>query len=75
MKTMHEIARYKGVMARRCAKEKSPYGMGLGEGLSSRAEAVIIYGSGFADPGEDFTRMVAFDKEGIKLATITLHGY
>ncbi len=72
---MHEIARYKGAMARRCAQEKAPYGMGLAEGLSGRAEAVIIYGSSISDPGEDFTRMVAFDSKGIKLATITLNGY
>lgn len=72
---MHKIAEYKGTMARRCAQEKAPYGMGLGEGLANRADAVIIYGSSFADPGDDFTRMVAFDSKGIKLATITLEGY
>jgi hypothetical protein len=72
---MHKIAEYKGAMARRCAQEKAPFGMGLGEGLATRTEAVIIYGSSFTDPGEDFTRMVAFDNEGVKLATITLNGY
>jgi hypothetical protein len=72
---MHKIAEYKGKMARRCAREKAPYGMGLGEGLSNRAEEIIIYGSSFTDPGEDFTRMVAFDSNGVKLATITLNGY
>ena len=49
--------------------------MGLGEVLADRAEAVIIYGSSMTDPGDDFTKMVAFDREGIKLATITLPGY
>jgi hypothetical protein len=72
---MHKIAEYKGPTARKYAKEKAPYGMGLGEGLADRAEAIIIYGSSFDDPGDDFTRMVAFDAEGIKLATITLEGY
>lgn len=72
---MYKIAEYKGATARRCAQKKAPYGMGLSEGLSGRAEAVIIYGSSFDDPGEDFTRLVAFSKEGVKLATITLNGF
>ena len=47
---MNKIAEYKGAMARRCAQEKAPFGMGLAEGLATRTEAVIIYGSSFADP-------------------------
>lgn len=72
---MYKVAEYTGPEARECAKEKVPFGMGLGEVLADRAEAVIIYGSSMTDPGDDFTKMVAFDREGIKLATITLPGY
>ena len=72
---MYKIAEYKGPTAKKYAKERAPYGMGLSEGLSERADAVIVWGSTFEDPGEDFTRMVAWDAEGIKLATITIEGY
>ena len=72
---MYKVAEYIGAHAKRCAGEKAPFGMGLNEGLSARAEAVVVYGSSFDDPGNDFTRMVAFDSEGVKLATITLEGY
>ena len=72
---MYKVAEYTGPEARKCAREKAPFGMGLGEGLADRAEAVVVYGSSFTDPGDDFTRMVAFDAEGVKLATITLEGY
>jgi len=72
---MYKVAEYTGSDARKCAREKAPLGMGLGEGFAGRTETVIIYGSSFTDPGDDFTRMVAFDSEGVKLATITLPGY
>lgn len=72
---MYKVAEHIGPAARKCAREKVPFGMGLGEGLANRAEAVIVYGSSFSDPGDDFTKMVAFDSEGVKLATITLPGY
>jgi hypothetical protein len=72
---MYKIAEYKGAMARRCAKDKTPCGMGLPPGLSDRTETIIIQGSSLSDPGEDFTRMMAFDNEGVRLATITINGY
>jgi hypothetical protein len=72
---MYKVAEYIGAEARRFAKDKAPLGMGLGGGLADRAETIVIHGSSFDDPGEDFTKMVAFDNEGVKLATITLNGY
>jgi hypothetical protein len=72
---MHKIAEYKGPAANRVAKERAPYGMGLAGRLADRAETIIIWGSSFNDPGDDFTRMEAWDIEGIKLASITLEGY
>lgn len=72
---MYKVAEYTGPAARRVAKDKAPLGMGLGDGFADRTERVVIHGSSFNDPGEDFTQMVAFDNDGVKLATITLNGY
>lgn len=72
---MYKIAEYIGDDAKRFAADDKPFGMGLGEGLTKRVHAILVYGSSFSDPGPDKTTMVAFDDDNIKLATITVDGY
>ena len=72
---MYKVAEYTGEDATHYAERKSPLGMGLKDELSQKVNTVIIYGSSFMDPRQDFTRLVALDNKGIKLATVTIDGY
>jgi hypothetical protein len=40
-----------------------------------KVETLRLWGSSFFDPGEDFTRWVGLDSEGIPLFEITEPGY
>ena len=72
---MYTVAEYTGQDAIRYATQSPPYGMGLAGEAAKSAKSVIVYGSSFSDPGEDFTRWVALNGSGTILSTVTIEGY
>lgn len=60
---------------RQQATKPIPLGPGFSNRMVERAAKLIVTGSGFKDPGPDWTKWELFDAEGKALACKMIPGY
>jgi hypothetical protein len=70
----HFITLYTGDGARQFASDPPPLGAGM-QDIAGQVGRIVVHGSGFNDPGGDWTEFAAYDQHGEHLRTVRHPGY
>jgi len=71
----HDIEAYEGGRAQEEAGRTDRLGAQCPQALVGKVHRVVLVGSSFSDPGDDWTRWDCFDQDGVKVHSRTVPGY